>query len=703
MKKTTTYSLYILMFCFGISLLGCSQSARPKEPKAKEGALDLSHWNFAENGPAYINGEWEFHWRKFIPLNPTKKKAATHFIKVPRVWNGYKVDGEKCTGDGYATYRLQVKIPEANKRYSLKFMSVATAYTLYINGKKRSSIGKVSKGTHSARPRYQPQSVDFIPKKKTLDVILRVSNYHHRSGGLWNGILLGQEAQIRENREKTLLFDFFLLGSILIMAFYHLGLFSLRQEEIAPLYFAIFCLIIAARLLVTGERYLVYLFPQTRWETILFIEYVTTYLSVPSFGLFMYSLFPKTIHRIPLLLCIFLGSIFSILTAFLPEQIYTHMMPLFQALVLIFIVYGILSIVSLALRGEEGTAVFLLGFLFIVGAATNDILDAYEIIETGNYIALGLFLFILTQAYLLSANYSKAFIKTEKLTHSYSRFVPHDFLDLLNKQSILDVKLGDHIEKEMSILFSDIRSFTTLSEKMNPSQNFLFINEYLKRMSPIVKKNKGVIDKYIGDAIMALFIHYPDDAVSAAVEMQQALHQYNEQRVKDGDLAIQIGIGINTGKMMLGTIGGSQRMEGTVISDAVNLAARIEGMTKMYGASILITDQTLHQLVDPYKYTTRMLDQVIAKGKSEPVIVFEILDGEPQEKREKKTASRPLFEKALYLYGQKKFQETLSIMEQILQDHPEDKAAQIYIQRCQKYLVEGVDEHWKSVAKLDQK
>ncbi len=143
----------------------------------------------------------------------------------------------------------------------------------------------------------------------------------------------------------------------------------------------------------------------------------------------------------------------------------------------------------------------------------------------------------------------------QQLTAAYQRFVPPELLNLLDKKSILDIALGDQIQREMSILFSDIRSFTTLSEQMTPEDNFRFINSYLSKMGPLVHYHQGFIDKYMGDAIMALFDKEADHSVQAAIAMLQLLEKYNEERKQRGWIPIQIGIGINTGMMMLGTVG----------------------------------------------------------------------------------------------------------------------------------------------------
>lgn len=281
----------------------------------------------------------------------------------------------------------------------------------------------------------------------------------------------------------------------------------------------------------------------------------------------------------------------------------------------------------------------------------------------------------------------KTHLRLSNLNAAYSRFVPSQFLKLLQKDSIVDVKLGDHIHREMSILFSDIRSFTTLSEKMNPEENFKFINSYLSRMEPEIMKNRGFIDKYIGDSIMALFSGGADDAIRAAIAMLHKLVEYNQHRQSIGYDPIQIGIGINTGSLMLGTVGGRNRMDGTVISDAVNLASRIESLTKEYGVSLLISHQTFANIENPNDYQIRLVERLKVKGKSESVAVFEVFDGDPPQLRDAKFETRGIFEQGVLFYYGSSFRKAAECFETCLKTNPQDRIAQIYLERCKKYHI----------------
>ena len=269
-----------------------------------------------------------------------------------------------------------------------------------------------------------------------------------------------------------------------------------------------------------------------------------------------------------------------------------------------------------------------------------------------------------------------------EIIEATSRFVPNQFLGFLGCESIVNVKLGEAVQLEMSVLFSDIRDFTTLSEQMTPEENFKFINSYLSHMEPLIVANQGFIDKYIGDAIMALFSEGADDAVRAGIAMLYALVEYNEYRDSVGYIPIKIGVGINTGSLMLGIVGGPNRMDGTVISDAVNLASRIENLTKKYGVSLLITQHTFERLSNPADYAIRVIDQVQVKGKLEMVTVYEVFDADLPEVKAGKLATLQVFTEAVSLYNTDGFNDAAVLFADCLRHNPGDQVAQFYLQRC---------------------
>jgi class 3 adenylate cyclase len=261
------------------------------------------------------------------------------------------------------------------------------------------------------------------------------------------------------------------------------------------------------------------------------------------------------------------------------------------------------------------------------------------------------------------------------LNVAYARFVPSAFLDLLGKSDVRDVQLGDGIEREMTVLFSDVRSFTTISESLSPNETFGFINTLLSRMGPVIREYGGIVDKYVGDAIMALFPGAVDDALRAAIALQRAVAELNVERAAGGLGPIAVGVGLHRGSLMLGTIGESERMDGTVIADAVNIASRVEGLTKYYGARVMITGDVRAALRDADAYVMRSLGKVAVMGTLRGIDVWEVLDGDAPARRAAKLASHAAFTAAMNAFSAGMFADAIAGFDGVLRADADDGAA----------------------------
>ncbi len=271
---------------------------------------------------------------------------------------------------------------------------------------------------------------------------------------------------------------------------------------------------------------------------------------------------------------------------------------------------------------------------------------------------------------------------TRQLNVAYERFVPKQFLAYLNKSSIIDVQLGDNTQEVMTLVFLDIRGFTALSEQMTPQENFYFINEFLSIMEPVVRKFGGLIDKYMGDGIMAMFPGSPDKAVNAGSAMLRALNKFNAARLLKNEKTIKIGIGMHTGTIMLGTVGGSERMETTVIADAENIASRIEGLNKQFGTSFLVSGATLTQLESPGSIHKRRIGDVAIRGKENRITIYEIYDAEPENMVKLKDQTSGQFDEAVKCYELGLKTEARSKFLQVLNANPDDYSAKLYAEQC---------------------
>jgi class 3 adenylate cyclase len=272
----------------------------------------------------------------------------------------------------------------------------------------------------------------------------------------------------------------------------------------------------------------------------------------------------------------------------------------------------------------------------------------------------------------------------ELYNNASNRFVPREFLEHLGRKSLTDVRLGDHVERDMSVLFTDIRDFTTLSESLSPQENFDFLNSYLRQVTPIIRAHHGFVDKYIGDAIMALFPRSASDALQAAIKLQERVKSYNLGRHSAGYVPIQVGLGLHRGKCILGTIGEDERMQTTVIADAVNVASRIEGLTKTFGVSLLVSGAVIDAL-SPHqreKHHLRPLGAVKAKGKTRSVEIFECFDNDPEDLAAHKEKTAEAFDTAMTEFRKGMFLTAGRIFARIAEMNPRDSVAAHYRDSC---------------------
>lgn len=303
--------------------------------------------------------------------------------------------------------------------------------------------------------------------------------------------------------------------------------------------------------------------------------------------------------------------------------------------------------------------------------------------------------FVETQAQLLA--------EQQKVNTAFGRFVPHKFLEAIGRNSVLDIKLGDGVEQEVTVFFSDIRGYTRLAESMQPKENFSFLNGYLGRLGPIISDHNGFVNQYYGDGIMAIFMQNPSNALQASINIQQKLRNYNEERVAKGRVPIQIGIGMHTGPLIMGIIGDTLRMEAGVVSDTVNTAARMEGLTKHFGANILVSETVFNEIEQKQDYAFRYLGKVQVKGRNEPLKVFDFFDGDSPEIKLQKLKSLEDFEKGVEAYYAQDFAAAATAFDQVILQHPDDKSALNYLEKSKKYLLQGISKDWTGVEEIQVK
>lgn len=658
--------------------------------------LDFSNVDFSEQKTVSLDGIWSFYWNQlYTPSDFTQNTINTAPVPItlPGPWNDVLINDKPIGAFGYGTYRVLIKTKPGTSRLAIKTLTVSTSMMLWVNGELLIQNGKVGRTASTTVEQYLPSVAVFKPDENgNVEIIAQVANFKYRKGGLWEKIVLGNDKLIENRRLTTLSVSMFLFGALFIMAIYHFGLYFLRRKDRSPLVFGIACLIIALRVLVVDEVPLIQFFPDFNWDLQIRIEFLTIFITFPLYPVLIKSLYKDDVpfwFTIPL---IAISSFFIIAAAVLPVSIFNYLILPYQVIMVTTFLIGFAILVRIAYIHKKEAYFILIGFICIIIAGINDMLYTNYILKTGMILPFGLVLFIFFEAVSLSARFSRAFYTVEDLSEklsrtnaSLSRFVPNEFLTFLDKTDITQVELGDQVQRKLTLLFADIRSFTTLSEGLNPKDNFDFLNSYFQKLGPIIRKNNGIIDKYIGDGIMALFPLSCDDALNAAVEMQIALVDFNEERKLLNKIKIQVGIGIHYGDMMLGTVGEETRMDTTVISDAVNVASRIEGLTKNYSAKILVSEAVIDKLKYKENYQIRFLDRLQVKGKKAIIGVYEVVDGDREQFHEK-VEYLDDFNKARQSVLNHEFSIALPLFESILAKNPNDAASKVFYERCVKAL-----------------
>jgi serine phosphatase RsbU (regulator of sigma subunit) len=406
---------HLTLFVFFVFCLGsCKPVIIGKDKKAIKGILDLKHQPFDDAHIIHLKGEWAFYWHQL--LTPThffasKQPQVTRFVEIPQVWNNYSPN---FPAEGYATYKLKILLPSHAPALYLKTLTFSTASTIYINGLKVSTSGEVGESAWSMQPAYKPQVIELPENVNQLDVIIQVSNFYYSKGGMWDSIVIGKKEAIKSYHKRNLVFHIFLVGSILVMAFYSFIIYFIGKNDITPLFWGLFCSLVALRALVTNEYLLLKIFP-IDWFWLVRLEYLSYYLAALFFTLFAYfsfkALFPKKLMQF----IVFYVGVFVSMVIFTPTRFYTSFINYFHLITVLCSIYFTYMLIRLIIEKRKNAILFLCGWLGLFMTFINDILFGNHLIDTGNYAHLGLFFLLLCYSYILSKNFTETFKRIDFL------------------------------------------------------------------------------------------------------------------------------------------------------------------------------------------------------------------------------------------------------------------------------------------------
>jgi DNA-binding CsgD family transcriptional regulator len=396
----------ILLFILSITS-GCG--SLKTQPQAVKGVMDLSGWDFEKDGSVRLDGYWRFYWKEL--LNPEDPAGSTnqtnqHYFHVPGIWNDLIIDGKKLTGAGYCTLTLTVNTAGDPGMMGIKAGEIGTAYRLWVNGRLLASNGTVGTNEKEMSEKIVPQTVLYRPEGKTVTFILQASNFRDRHGGPWSSIYFGKEAGILSANDRNTALELILVGVMLIVGLYQLLLSAFNRHELSFLYFGIFCFLIALRTMVTGEIFLLQIFPNISHEWFCKLVYLSTFLPVSIFIIFMMGLFPDEVNIWFMRVSFFICMSLSLLILFTPLKVYTGTLTFFNYVIIFFVFYVLYALFKAVLHKRYGALFVFIGFMILGLLVFHDVLVNSLVINNIYLLPYGLFFFIISHSIILSMKYS---------------------------------------------------------------------------------------------------------------------------------------------------------------------------------------------------------------------------------------------------------------------------------------------------------
>lgn len=404
--------------CFLILLLYALTISAKSETivDTQKGILDLTNININNTGIIKIKGEWSFYWQAFIYPNDSNKQGM--YVEVPFAWTNYKINDKNLPASGYATYKLKIILnkQDLNKPFAFELHDIATAFDAYINNEKVYSAGKIAKNREQHKPVCTKHIVPFVPKTEIIILTLHISNYNQHKSGIINYPKIGYEQQILKARDNALILDWFVIGTLLLIALYHIALYFLNRKIKANLFFGLFTIGLAFRQFLHGENYYNMIFDFTGWADRFFWVHFQIYTAVPLFLAFVNQLFQKEFPKRIVQFSWILSAAFLLSLIVLPSYKYSIGLDYYIYLTLIGSLYALIGLIIATIRKHNGAVVILIGFFIFFLFITNDLLNQLEIITTLYIASYGMVIFIFSQAYMLSARFMNTYRENEVLS-----------------------------------------------------------------------------------------------------------------------------------------------------------------------------------------------------------------------------------------------------------------------------------------------
>ncbi len=414
-------ALFVVLILFLLPFSGIAQAAGPK---AVKGVLDLTEHDFSNS--LRLDGEWEFFANSFVSPMSDVVAEDINYMRVPQAWNNHKYGDTVLPGEMFATYRLTVIVDQATD-LALKIPRIFTAYKLFVNGDVIAEAGTIGTYRDASSPQYLPQVAFFDAVAGENEIIVHVSNFYTRSGGILESIVLGSETKILSQRTKAVATNILIFACLAFMGIYHLFIYFFRREDLASLFFGLFCFLISVRTLLVGERYLIFLFPDFNWEIAYKLATLMFTMGVPVIIYFFKTLYPKYFHPIALRLILGFSVAYGVLTIFTPARIYLAVVFIYQLWTVAVMIYTYIALIRAVWNREKGSLLIFIGSLFLVtilndlafsSTVMNDNASSIlrAVVTKDNLSSVGQLAFTFIYSLLLAKKFSDSLSKEKEMT-----------------------------------------------------------------------------------------------------------------------------------------------------------------------------------------------------------------------------------------------------------------------------------------------
>ncbi|MFC5531829.1 ATP-binding protein [Cohnella yongneupensis] len=456
----------VLWVAFVIVFAGCSASNEQRNaPEAEQGVIDFANWNWKQDGVVPLNGEWRFSWvGKSANVATGKYDSATTF-PVPGTWGNTPTgDGQTIDDQGHATYRLKLNNLPRRQLMAIRLPNISTAYQLYIDGKLSVSRGVAGLNAETTTPYQIPATVYFEANKEETDLTLFVSNYDFRKGGIRTELVIGLEQQIKRLDIRHEAQEMIVFGCLIMIGFYHFGLFILRRKELANLFFALLCLFVALRMGMLGEGFIVQWIPGYTWSLAMRTEYISFVLSGwAGFGYF-YRMYPEEFRHFSFKLSSACAGILVLITAVAPPVVFTSLLIGYQLYILVFSLGTLYTLVLAGIRRREGAKLAMIGVAGFVLTIVNDMLFYNGWWKSFDLVPFGLLFLIIMNSFIISLRFSQTYERVEQMS-----------AELKDWNNSLELKIAERTE-ELQRSYATVENAKSELERMEYARTQLVSN-----------------------------------------------------------------------------------------------------------------------------------------------------------------------------------------------------------------------------------